>query len=304
MLVRIHTKGVKGMVVNDYIENTEFTELTRNLLDISEVPDEIADICKFVQGNLIHSYWLEHYGVEVGSSEKLAEMQIRHAKDLIYKAMLKSGQPSHVFKKASHRVISICRDFSLLVCSILRAKGVPARLRSGFATYLVQNQFEDHWICEYWDKEKGWVAVDAQLDEIHHQILKFEFDPCDVPDSNFIVAGQAWKLCRENLESPDHFGFRDFKGLAFIKGSLIRDLYALSKFEMHTWDTGWGILPKFISPISGKHELTLLDNLAEVSCSANSAKALELVDSCKEIKLPSDWDCSKFPTLSELYSSL
>ncbi|MDN3617404.1 transglutaminase-like domain-containing protein [Vibrio gallaecicus] len=292
------------MVVNDYIENTEFTELPNNLLDISEVPDDIAGICKFVQGNLIHSYWLEHYGVEVDPSKKLTEMQTRYAKDLVSLAILKSGEPSHVFKKPSHRVVSICRDFSLLVCSILRSKGVPARLRSGFATYLVQNHFEDHWVCEYWDKGKGWVAADAQLDDIHHQILKFEFDPCDVPSSNFIVAGQAWKLCRENLESADNFGFRDFKGLPFIKGSLIRDLYALSKFEMHTWDTGWGILPKFISPISGEYELTLLDELSDVSCSSESSKALKVVESCKEIKLPSGWDCSKFPTLSELYASL
>jgi len=292
------------MVVNDYIKNSEFTELAVDLLDISEVPDDISGICKFVQGNLIHSYWLEHYGVEVDPANRLAEMQTRYAKDLVSLAMLKSGEPSHVIKKPEHRVVSICRDFSLLVCSILRSKGVPARLRSGFATYLAQNYFEDHWVCEYWENGKGWVAVDAQLDEIHHQVLKFDFDPCDVPASNFIVAGKAWKLCRENVESADSFGFRDFKGLPFIKGSLIRDLYALSKFEMHTWDTGWGILPKFISPISGEYELSLLDELAEVSCNSDSSKALKLVESCKEIKLPSNWNCSKFPTLSELYASL
>ncbi|MCG9544050.1 transglutaminase-like domain-containing protein [Vibrio sp. Isolate33] len=292
------------MVINDYIKNTEFTEIPNDLLDISKVPDDIVGICKFVQGNLIHSYWLEHYGVEAEPLNKLKEMQTRHAKDLVSLAISKSGEPAHVFKKPNHRVISICRDFSLLVCSILRAKGVPTRLRSGFATYLEQNHFEDHWVCEYWNKDKGWIAVDAQLDDIHHQILQFEFDPCDVPSSNFIVAGQAWRLCRQNLESADSFGFRDFKGLEFIKGSLIRDLYALSKFEMHTWDTGWGILPKFISPISGEYELTLLDELAEVSFSADGTKALKLVKSCNEIKLPSGWDCSKFPTLSELYASL
>ncbi|KZX67766.1 hypothetical protein A3712_15790 [Vibrio sp. HI00D65] len=292
------------MLINDYTENTEFTELTNDLLDIRKISDDIAGICKFVQGNLIHSYWLEHYGVEADPLNKLTEMQTRYAKDLVTLAMSKSGEPSHVFKKPNHRVISICRDFSLLVCAVLRAKGIPARLRSGFATYLAQNHFEDHWVCEYWNKEKGWIAVDAQLDDIHRQVLNFEFDPCDVPSSSFILAGRAWKLCRQNAESDENFGFGDFKGLAFIKGSLIRDLYALSKFEMHTWDTGWGILPKFITPISGEWELTLLDELAEVSCSSDSVKALELVKSCNEIRLPSGWDCSQFPTLSELYASL
>jgi len=292
------------MDVNSYIDNSEFTELANHLLDINEVPDDISGICKFVQGNLIHSYWLEHYGVEVDSTIKLTEMQIRSAQELVSLAMQKSGEPAHVFKAPKHRVVSICRDFSLLVCSILRLKGIPARLRSGFATYLAQNHFEDHWICEYWDSNGRWVAVDAQLDDVHQRILKFDFDPCDVPPSNFIVAGQAWQLCRDNMESADGFGFRDFKGLPFIKGSLIRDLFALSKFEMHTWDTGWGILPHFISPISGERELRLLDELAAVSRSSDSSTALKLVKSCEEIKLPNNWNCSDFPTLSELYAAL
>ena len=158
------------MLINDYTENTEFTELTNDLLDIRKISDDIVGICKFVQGNLIHSYWLEHYGVEADPLNKLTEMQTRYAKDLVSLAMSKSGEPSHVFKKPNHRVISICRDFSLLVCAVLRAKGIPARLRSGFATYLAQNHFEDHWVCEYWNKEKGWIAVDAQLDDIHRQV--------------------------------------------------------------------------------------------------------------------------------------
>ncbi|WP_244230834.1 hypothetical protein [Vibrio ouci] len=134
--------------------------------------------------------------------------------------------------------------------------------------------------------------------------MKFDFDPCDVPSSSFIRAGQAWKLCRDNVELPKSFGFRQFNGLPFIKGSLIRDLFALSKYEMHTWDTGWGILPHFISPIAGEDELSLLDELAEVSNSSDSSMALKLVSSCEEIKLPSDWEYSQFPTLSELYAAL
>ena len=291
------------MVINDYIKNTEFTELPNDLLDISKVPDDIAGICKFVQGNLIHSYWLEHYDVEADPLNKLTEMQTRHAKDLVSLAMFKSAEPSHTFKKPNHRVISICRDFSLLVCAILRAKGVPARLRSGFATYLEQNHFEDHWVCEYWNGQ-GWVLVDAQLDGVHQRILKFEFDPCDVPSSQFLVAGQAWKFARENSVPAEKFGFADFKGLAFIKASLIRDLFALSKYEMHTWDIGWGILPHFMAPVSNDDELHLLDELAKVSCSGDAKQAHKLVDSCEAIRLPGDWNTAKFPTLSELYASL
>jgi len=291
------------MDINDYESASEFTHLCGDLLDINEVPNDIEGICKFVQGNLIHAYWLEHYGVEIDISLQRNEMQTRYAKDLLSLAMSKSGQAAHVIKAPNHRVVSICRDFSLLVCSVLRMKGVPARIRSGFAAYLGPDHFEDHWVCEYWDGQR-WVSVDAQLDGVHQRILKFEFNPCDVPSSQFLVAGQAWKLARENSVPAEKFGFADFKGLAFIKASLVRDLFALSKYEMHTWDIGWGILPHFMAQVSNDNELHLLDELAQVSRYGDANQARKLVESCEAIRLPIYWNTSRFPTLSELYASL
>ena len=290
-------------VISEFTAPSEFTDLASIKLDIKQVPNDVEGICQFVQGNLIHAYWLEHYGVEIDISIQRTEMQTRYAKDLLSLAMSKSGQAAHTIKAPNHRVVSICRDFSLLVCSIFRMKGVPARIRSGFAAYLGPDHFEDHWVCEYWNGQ-GWVSIDAQLDGVHQRILKFEFDPCDVPSSQFLVAGQAWKLARENSVPADKFGFADFKGLAFIKASLIRDLFALSKYEMHTWDIGWGILPHFMAPVSNDDELHLLDELAKVSCSGDAKQAHKLVDSCEAIRLPGDWNTTKFPTLSELYASL
>lgn len=58
-------------------------------------------------------------------------------------------------KDYNDRVIISCRGFTLLLVSVLRYKGIPARARAGFAPYILNNGINiDHWICEYWDDSK------------------------------------------------------------------------------------------------------------------------------------------------------
>ncbi|CAG20350.1 transglutaminase-like domain-containing protein [Photobacterium profundum] len=293
------------MNISYYTELSEFTDLSCFQHDINLLSDDIEKICEFVQHNLIHAYWLKRYGVQVEESAKFSEMQTRHSKDIITLAMNKSGQSFDVKRNPKDRVVSVCRDFALVLCSVLRAKNIPARIRCGFATYLVAGHFEDHWICEYWNQQESrWVMVDAQLDSTHLAILNFDFDPCDVPSSEFLYAGKAWALCRGDFTSPDKFGFNSFNGLPFIKGSIIRDLYALSKVELLAWDIGWGILPEYITPIDGDGEVLLLDELALISNISDFEKAINVIISCNEIKFPVDWHLSNCPTIEELYSAL
>lgn len=291
------------MDINFFAQPSDVTTLDFAHQALLEEPDSISDLCQRVQGKLIHAYWLEHYGVVVDDVKRFSEMQLRSANDILNHAANKSALPCNIASSPHDRVISICRDFSLVLCAILRAKGIPARLRSGFATYLVPDKYEDHWVCEYWDKENlCWRLADAQLDEIHRQILKYEFDPSNVPSSEFILAGKAWQLCRSQELDSNKFGFAQFTGLEFIKGSIIRDLFALSKYEMHTWDTGWGIVEKYLTPIVDQNEVTLLDELALISANSHYEEAIERVCICESIRLPDGWNYSMFPTLSELYT--
>ena len=45
-------------------------------------------------------------------------------------------EPWNQSRPPDRRVVIDCRHFSLLLCSILRERGIPARTRCGFATYL------------------------------------------------------------------------------------------------------------------------------------------------------------------------
>ena len=112
---------------------------------------------------------------------------------------------------------------SALHVAMLRAQGIPARARCGFGVYFEKGKYLDHWVTEYWNEEKKlWVLFDAQIDDRQRELFRVEFDTADVPRDQFVVAGDAWSLCRDGKTDPSAFGILDMHGLWFIAGNLVR----------------------------------------------------------------------------------
>lgn len=66
-------------------------------------------------------------------------------------------------RKIQNKMHLTCREQAILLAAILKAKGISARVRSGFAPYISGDGiFHDHWICErFCDKENRWILTDA-----------------------------------------------------------------------------------------------------------------------------------------------
>ncbi|WP_413701993.1 transglutaminase-like domain-containing protein [Psychromonas sp. KJ10-10] len=289
------------MELDFYLLHSEVSEVKDFKALIQTLPNNMSDICSFIQNNLIHSYWIDCYGCEIEDAIRFSDMQIRNANDILKQSELKSGGSLVDKHLSKNKVVSICRDFSLLLCSILREKGVPARIRCGFCKYLTPGRYEDHWVCEYWNElQLRWVMVDGQLDNVHYDRLKFSFDKYDVPASEFMYAGEAWRMCRDQEADAESFGIFNLSGYSFIKGNLVRDLFALSKIELMAWDTGWGILTN--TGLPNKVECELLDHLAILSSCSDCFGARNAIESLDELKFPFGWHVSDAPTISELLS--
>jgi hypothetical protein len=148
-----------------------------------------------------------------------------------------------VARAADRRLACRCHNFARFLVAMLRAKGIPARSRCGFGTYFNAGYYEDHWVCEYWNvTEARWVLVDPQLDEVWRTKLRIDFNILNIPRDRFLVAGDAWALCRTGKADPAKFGIFDMRGLWFIAGNLVRDVAALNNMEMLPWDV-WGAMP-------------------------------------------------------------
>ncbi len=224
------------------------------------LPTDVSLLCRRVQGLLIHIFWAERYGEKL-SVDRKADVDIRHVETILKKIQQIEDRPMTAIRSLDKRLVGNCRTFSVLLAAMLRSQDVPARARCGFGRYFLDDWHEDHWICEYWNHERGkWIMVDAQLDEFQCRALDVRFDPLDVPRDQFIVGGKAWLRCRNGEADPDNFGIFDMHGLWFIRGNLVRDIAALNKVELLPWD-GWGLIDREDNDIMPE-ELALLDNVA------------------------------------------
>lgn len=286
------------------------------------LPADPGAIYQAAQGLLIHDRWVGQYGVEYIKAHEYTQ-KFAYMEDLLDKALELDHSNLLIPRHPSNRVIACCREFATLMCALLRAKGIPARSRCGFAVYFGwDGQYEDHWICEYWDGER-WVMSDPQLDPFqqsivigwgmdrargNNQLLQRinTFTPRNLKADEFITAGQAWILCREGSADPKNFGIGcpirpewgidSLHGSWFIRGQLLRDFAALNKVETVPYlvRIGKGLDWKAWRLVGAKDEelteedLYLLDTIAKLTLKveANYQEITRVYAENKDLNVP------------------
>jgi hypothetical protein len=201
------------------------------------LPADVAALCRIIQGLLIHSDWLSAYDVPPPNAGASSRETLPLAQRLRRIIEADPG-PLTVPRATGGRAVGTCRDYAVMLCGMLRQQHVPARVRCGFAAYLVANRWEDHWLCEYrLPTEARWRRVDAQLDDVLRQRLGIGFDTTDMPPDMFITAGEAWRQCRAGESNPGSFGHGTSHGLWFVRVNVMRDHHALNQSEVSAWDS-------------------------------------------------------------------
>jgi Transglutaminase-like superfamily len=257
------------------------------------LPTDIPALCQIVQQNLVHVFWAKHYGRSLSEAEK-APLNIRPVVGKLDLICQVDGRPLSMSRPLEQRQVGNCRDFSLMLTAILRHQGRPARARCGFATYFIPDHFEDHWVVEYWNTEQErWVLVDAQLDDFQRKALGIDFNTVDTPRDRFIVAGQAWRMCREGQKRPEQFGIFDMNGWWFIWGNVVRDFLSLNKVEILPWDYEVGFFShRLEDPFpQDPSEVALYDRIAALTVAGDEAFQETRQFYCKDNRwrVPESW---------------
>jgi hypothetical protein len=249
--------GMEG--TERWLAHSRMSDPGRHAGAISALPAGIGALNEIIQGALVHSDWVREYGLD----ERRLDAKARTTLPVVERlddVLSRDQQPLEVRRPAAKRSTGTCRDFALLLCSFLRCKGVPARVRCGFASYF-SDEWEDHWVCEYWDaKTRVWRLSDAQIDHMLRQRNRIDFDPADVPRQFFVSAGEAWLKCRRAEAAPSAFGHGSVTGLWFVKVNIFRDHYVLNGCETSGWDRWREVPPASRLILDG--ESGLLDDLA------------------------------------------
>jgi hypothetical protein len=94
---------------------------------IEGLPGDVPALARVVQGLVIHGDWLDRYGANRSAfgtisrttlpiRQRLAALIERDSRDL------------DECRVPAQRSVGTCRDFALMLCAFLRAKGTPARV--------------------------------------------------------------------------------------------------------------------------------------------------------------------------------
>jgi hypothetical protein len=226
---------------------------------LSGLPADVAALAKVIGGVLVHRDQTWRFGFTL-PEQRREEANTRYVEAILgYLGTLDE-------RRAEDRFAGTCRDFTVLLCAMLRQAGVPARARAGFAGYFTDGFFGDHWVAEVWDGDRGWRLVDAQVASAPRgTYTDADVDPLDVPRDAFLVAGQAWQECRAGRRDPDRIGTSaaGLTGMWEVQGNVVRDLASLNRVETLPWDD-WGLIPTHYDQLDPA-DIDLLDQLAAVS---------------------------------------
>jgi len=267
-----------------YTEPGKMTDAGRYAPLLKDLPRGFASLAAVAQGLLIHEHMGEGYGVRLSDGDR-ASVHIRPVEQILDQIMVRDSRPLDVPRAPEGRLPGNCRHFSVMVTSMLRSQGTPARARCGFGSYFGTGSYEDHWVCEYWDAgQQRWILADAQIDDVQRGWFPLDFDVTDVPRDRFLVAGDAWAQYRSGTADPAKFGLSLINegGGWWIAGNLMRDAAALLNVELLPWDT-WGAMPAPDEPI-GEDLCALFDQLAAFTQEPGKAHA-ELSELCQDERL-------------------
>jgi hypothetical protein len=249
-----------------YRAHSIFTDPGARAALYADLPRDVPGLARVIQGVIIHPGWARRYGVEVSELDN-TRFGLRLVEDLLRRIEQRHAGSLTVARPPADRIGAICRNFGVLLVSMLRQQGIPARLRIGFAGYFGGRRAYDHRIAEYWDEARQrWVLADPQMDDLQRRYRHITFDTLDIgPNDPFLRAGDVWTRCRAGALAPEDFGDSDTDiGMPPIRYALLHDFAALNKFELLGCDDWGELITKPEADLTGD-DLAFLDRVAAVT---------------------------------------
>ncbi len=243
----------------------------------NDLPDDIRKIGLLVRNNFIHRTTLTAGNVGTNADLKFGDMTKipwwrQPEDDVLITATAMLGELYRRDRRGfvndrepEDKLVLTCRFVAIVMASILKSKGIPARVRSGNAPYFdlgeLGNVSTDHWINQYWSRQEDrWITIDVD----GSFSLKDEFDPYDMPDGKFDYPAGAWLDIRSGRVDPQQFyNAAGYRGAIVVVWSLFYDFHSLMNSEIiYLHRSRYGD-PKTFDDLSSA-DLEKIDDLAQL----------------------------------------
>jgi len=192
-----------------YTDPGEYEYLYKNL------PDSLPELCSLIKAQFIHPYSeLPRYREQI-PQERWNEAYRYPDVRTILKGLVTLDSAGIVNKRRPEaRLVLGCNQNAILLASVMKYRGIPARVRSGHAAYIASGFHVSHTVCEVWNnKEARWMLVDPSMDMVDFNRELFDF------------SNELWLKLQKGEINPDLYGIpHRYTGLVSIVGKVCTDL--------------------------------------------------------------------------------
>lgn len=270
----------------------------------NNLPDDIEQLCTLQRMQTIHPSAFK-YDKEIrnkkdtffGDMTQIPIDRLNNEEDLLptalsmFSELLRRNKNYTVLRKAKDKIHVACRGNSLMLAATLKSKGIPARVRVGFARYHHPKIWDDQWNVEYYKFDLGqWILVDSNLIGEKSPVAKLA---TNLPRKEYLLAPESW-LGLRNKTLPSDITIFDNGGCKSIKAAaidLLNDFNCLMNNEI-----SFMITPKHLFEYKNEKynirdlnekELKELDELATLmlDCDKNHEILKEIFEKKLEYKV-------------------
>jgi hypothetical protein len=205
-------------VLNFYRQYSPYTDPGEYFYLYENLPDSLPVLCSLIRSQFIHPYdELNKYREQI-PKERWDEMyRYPDVKSILESLVTYDSSGLTKERKPVDRLVLGCQHNAILLASILKYRGIPARVRYGHVTYLIPDFHTSHTICEVWDEDENrWMLVDPSTDRIDFSQEQFDF------------SYDAWIQLQKGEINPNQYGIpRRYSGFVSIIAKVNTDLASI-----------------------------------------------------------------------------
>jgi len=268
-----------------YRQYSSFTDPGEYAYLYETLPDSLPELCSLIKSQFIHPYGeLNKYREQI-PKERWNEMYSYPSVRSILEGLLSYDSSGIVNdRKPEDRLVLICRHNSILLVSILKSRGIPARVRYGHASYLIPDFHTSHAICEVWNgNEKRWMLVDPSMDMVDFSRDKFD------------LSNDAWNQLQKGEIDPKLYGIPGrYSGMGSILAKLCADLASVlgTEYTITHYPPIFETVLEKRGPLPDE-DIEMLNRISELMKSLdadNISKLQEIYNSTPEIQITKSFE--------------
>jgi hypothetical protein len=272
-------------VLDHYLKYSSFTDPGEYEYLYEKLPDSLPELCSLVKSQVIHPYTeLPKYRGQIPRERWNESLKYPTVKSILEGLVSHDSRGLVRNRKPEDRLVLGCRHNAIFLASILKSRGIPARVRYGHATYLIPNFHTSHTICEVWNEnDKRWMLVDPSMDMVDFAREKFD------------LSNELWIKMKNGKIDPNLYGIpRRYAGLVSIVGKLCPDLASIlgNEYTIYQYAPILDYAFKNDNQLTSEH-IEVLNKISELMKSIdaeNLSKLQEIYNNTPQIQITESFE--------------